>query len=894
MRVGGASRDFSTALVLLCPTLVVLVAPAARTLAQGTRDVRLSVTVVDQTNLVLPAATVRITGEEDATRAKTPEPTQTTTQGIATFTGLVAGRYTIQAEFPGFDTGELKGVRVRAGDNRQTLVLKIQHLQDSITVGQDAQDAASDRRGPAFGTALTREQIDALSDDPDEMKKQIQDLAGPDAVIRVDSFEGSDLPPKSQIKSIHVTRDGFAAENHYAGAFFVDIITQPGLGQLRGGFQTRLRSGALSGRSPFTPTKGPEQIQGYNMSFGGPIRSERSSFSIQANGTMSYETPNLNVALPNQDRSEALAQRTHHDNGGVNALFDYAITRDQTLRLAFSTNRSKNSNLGIGAYDLPERAFGTHDRNTSLRIQEAGPIGRRFFINTRAQLQWSESDTESALEAPTIRVVDAFTSGGAQSAGGRVNHTANIQSDLDYVRGIHSVRAGIVLDIGQHHSDATSNYLGTYTFASREDYEAGRPLSYTRRIGDPTIDYFHSQAGVYIQDDIRVRRTLTFSPGVRYEVQAHLNDFNNFGPRFGVTWAPFKNAKTTFRASAGMFYDWLSTNTYEQSLRVDGFRQRELNIIDPIYPDPGNIGLVPPVNRYLLGPDLHMARNSRISAGVDHAIRPRLRVGALYAYIRGQELLHGVNENAPVDGVRPDPSFANVIEVVSDARSVQHTLTLNANAGAPPGPPPGAGGPLWNFKRISFNGSYTLGSIKNDTDGDFSASATGRLASEWGPTANDVRHRAFVGVNTQALRNFSASLNLNVSSASRYTIRTGTDDNSDGIFNDRPAGVGRNTEHTSAQWTLNGYFTYVIAFGARRPTSGPGGIGIIVQGDRPTVTTFAAPPARFRMQFNVSASNLTNHDNYAGYSGTLTSPFYGQPTLVLNPRKIEFSVGLFF
>jgi hypothetical protein len=497
--------------------LVVLVSPAVRAVAQTTRDVRLSVTVVDQTNLVLPAATVRITGEEDVTRAKTFEPTATAAQGIATFSGLVVGRYTIQAEFPGFDTGVLTGVRVRAGDNRQTLVLKIQRLQDSITVGQDAQDAASDRRGPAFGTALTREQIDALSDDPDEMKKQIQDLAGPDAVIRVDSFEGSDLPPKSQIKSIHVTRDGFAAENHYANAFFVDIITQPGLGQLRGGFQTRLRSGALNGRSPFTPTKGPEQVQAYNMNFGGPIRTERSSFSIQANGMASYDTPNLNVALPNQDRAEALPQRTHHDNGGVSALFDYALTPDQTLRLAFSTNRSKNTNLGIGAYDLPERAFGTHDRNTSLRIQEAGPLGRRFFINTRAQLQWSVSDTESVLEAPTIRVVDAFTSGGAQSAGGRVTHSANIQSDMDYVRGIHSIRTGIVLDIGQHHSDATSNYLGTYTFASREDYEAGRPLSYTRRIGDPTIDYFHSQAGVYIQDDIRVRRTLTLSPGVRYE-----------------------------------------------------------------------------------------------------------------------------------------------------------------------------------------------------------------------------------------------------------------------------------------------------------------------------------------------------------------------------------------
>src|SRR5262245_23509171 len=800
----------ATRLVVALATVLLWRTP---TFAQARREVRLSVTVLDQTNLVLAGATVHLTGEDEATRAKTFEPIQTSRQGIAIFSGLIAGRYTIQAEFPGFDAGLLTGVRVRDGDNRQTLVLKIERLQDTINVGQDPRDAASDRRGPAFGTALTREQIDALSDDPDEMKKQIEDLAGPGAVIRVDSFEGGQLPPKSQIKSIHVSRDGFAAENHNAGGFVVDIITQPGIGQLRGGLQTRLRSGALSGRSPFTATKGPEQTQSYFVNLGGPVRSERSSFSIGFNGTMAYDTPILNVALPNQSRSEALGQRTHRDNAGVNALFDYAITRDQTLRLSFFSNASKNTNLGIGAYDLPERAFETHDRNSTLRIQEAGPLGRRFFTNTRVQLQWNQSSTQSVVEAPTIRVNDAFTSGGAQSAGGRRVRAVNLQSDFDYVRDRHSIRTGITLDVGKHHSDATSNYLGTYTFASREDFEAGRPRSYTRRIGDPTIDYFYSQAGLYVQDDIRVRRSLTISPGVRYEMQAHVNDFNNVGPRFGITWAPFKSAKTTFRGSVGIFYDWLGTNTYEQTLRVDGFRQRELNIIDPGYPDPGNVGIVPPVNRYLLGRELQMAKSSRFSAGVDHALTPRIRVGALYAHVRGQGLLHGVNENAPVGGVRPDLSFANVIQVVSDARSAQHTLTLNANVGGGPPTPFGSGGPLWNFKRFSIGGNYTLGSNKNNTDGDFSTSPTGNPADDWGPTANDVRHRAFVNLTTQALRNFSASLNLNASSPSRYTIRTGADDNSDGIFNDRPAGVGRNTEHTSGQWTLNGNFSYAISFG---------------------------------------------------------------------------------
>ena len=80
---------------------------------------------------------------------------------------------------------------------------------------------------------MTREQIDALSDDPDEMAQQLQDIAGGNAVIRVDSFEGGRLPPKSAIKAIHITRDAFAAENHYAGGLFIDIITQPGIGPLR-------------------------------------------------------------------------------------------------------------------------------------------------------------------------------------------------------------------------------------------------------------------------------------------------------------------------------------------------------------------------------------------------------------------------------------------------------------------------------------------------------------------------------------------------------------------------------------------------------------------------------------------------------------------------------------
>ncbi len=100
-------------------------------------------------------------------------------------------------------------------------------------------------------------------------------------------------------------------------------------------------------------------------------------------------------------------------------------------------------------------------------------------------MNWADTESQSAVQAPTIRVNDSFTSGGAQVAGGRHTRGVNLASDLDYVRGIHSVRTGILLDAGWKRSDDTSNYLGTYVFENLDAFNAGLPKTYTRRIGDP-------------------------------------------------------------------------------------------------------------------------------------------------------------------------------------------------------------------------------------------------------------------------------------------------------------------------------------------------------------------------------------------------------------------------
>ena len=863
--------------------LALITGPQTASAGQPARDARALVTVVDTSGGVIPGATVTVVPLDAATRAP-PPPATTTDKGIAAIAGLPEGRYTISAEFPGFEKGVIAEVRLRRGDNRQTVVLGLKNLQESVTVAQDAQAAAADPRGNSFKTALTRDEIEALPDDPTDMLQALLDMAGGNAVIKVDSFAGAPLPPKALIKSIHIVRDPFAAENHSAESDEIDIITQPGQGALRGAFSSRVRDGSLNARNPFTPTKGPERTQSYDGNIGGTLVRNKSSFSLSVETRNAFDTPNLNAALPGGTRSEVINLRRPNDNYSIYGLVDYALTRDQTLRFSYDGSKTTRKNLGVGGYDLAERAFSTNSSDHELRLQVVGPLGRRTFANTRVQLSWQHSASRATLEAPTIRVNDAATRGGAQVRGGRHPKDLELASDVDYIRGINTVRVGLLVDGGRYRSDDASNYLGTYTFTSNEALVAGLPALYTRRIGDPLVEYWNMQAGVYIQDDIRVRKNLTLSPGVRYEAQTHLHDLGNLGPRFGVTWAPGKSGRTTLRASWGIFYNWMNAGTYEQTLRVDGFRQQELNILNPPFPDPGADGLITTTNRYLLGDGVEMPRTVRVSAGVDRTLTPKVRVNLSFSDARASGVLRGRNLNAPVAGVRPDPHFSNEIEVVSDARSHNQQLATNVNINLAGGMR-NAARPRWNWHRGTVRFSYSISRSENNTDGAFSVPATGTIATEWGPAPGDRRHRISASVSTQALRNLNAGLTLAANSGTPYTITTGVDGNGDSIFNDRPAGIGRNTLRTTAQVTVSANLSYSIALGPPQRSN--------AMQERGAAGT-AGATGRYRLVFTASAQNLTNRSNYGGFSGAMTSPFFRTATNATNPRKIDLGVSLRF
>src|SRR5438067_92173 len=318
--------------------LVILIAGAtlnlsgANLFAQPASGGSLRVTVVDQTGAVIVGATVTVAAADEATKTAAIAPVRTSDTGVAIVAALTPGRYTVQVEFPGFEKRLLTDVRVRNGENRQVAVLTIERVQTAVTVEQDKQQAAADRNGPSFGTTLTREQIEALSDDASILQQQLEDMAGPGAVIRIDGFEGGALPAKAMIKSIRIARDQFAAEFHTAGGVAIEIITQPGVGPLRYFTNVTMRCDPLSGRSPLVPVRGPEGNVNYGFGMGGTLVKEKSSFFLNTFGINAYDTPSLNAAVPGGTLAHALSLKAPRGNQFVSGQLDYAVTLDQTLR----------------------------------------------------------------------------------------------------------------------------------------------------------------------------------------------------------------------------------------------------------------------------------------------------------------------------------------------------------------------------------------------------------------------------------------------------------------------------------------------------------------------------------------------------------------------------------
>jgi hypothetical protein len=211
------------------------------------------------------------------------------------------------------------------------------------------------------------------------------------------------------------------------------------------------------------------------------------------------------------------------------------------------------------------------------------------------------------------------------------------------------------------------------------------------------------------------------------------------------------------------------------------------------------------------------------------------------------------------------------------------------------GGPAATTGPRFQWNRgLTLSGFYTYGQNFDNTDGAFVIPSSVFLANEWGPSAFDRRHNTHIALTSTALRNLSARLGVSGSSAPPLTIRTGTDDNGDLVFNDRPEGVGRNSARTMGVWNTSANFGYSFTLGKKTVTSG-GGVQIMGGPAGLTVNpTGAQTTPRYRLNLSVNINNLFNQPAYSGFSGIIGGPYFLKPTQANQLRRITFSTNVSF
>ena len=155
-----------------------------------------------------------------------------------------------------------------------------------------------------------------------------------------------------------------------------------------------------------------------------------------------------------------------------------------------TSTRSNSLNQGVSEFDLPERAYTRKQSDGEIRIGHRSTIRKQWVNNLRFQYEWQKSEAESSSDAMTIRVLDAFTIGGAQLRGGRRTQDFNIENELEFtVRKTHQMAFGAMVTGSTYAVDEVRNTNGTFTFASLEMYQAGLPTTYTQRTINPNGSY---------------------------------------------------------------------------------------------------------------------------------------------------------------------------------------------------------------------------------------------------------------------------------------------------------------------------------------------------------------------------------------------------------------------
>ncbi len=859
---------------------------------------------------------------------------QTGADGSYAFPQLAPGTYTITVVAQGLALAQPQAVTISPGHATvQNLALSIAVEQQQVTVSEQGAGLDTSPDNNANAIVIKGKDLDALSDDPDELQDELNALAGPAAgpnggEIYIDGFSGGQLPPKSSIREIRINQNPFSAEYDKLGYGRIEILTKPGTDKLHGSVMANGNSSAFNSLNTFVTSEPAYYSTFFLGNVSGSLNSRASWFfsgfrrDNDANSIINAQlldttggSYNYSAAVPNPQSRMDLSPR-----------FDFQLTPTNTLTVRYMYDRQKSTNNGVSQFALQAQGYDTLNQENTLQVSDTQVLSDKVINETRFEYIRDRDNQNPLYDTPTITVQGAFTGGGNNEGIIRdAQDHYELQNYTTAALGKHTIRFGARLRTVRDSNESTSGFNGNYTYASLNSYAAGTPSQYEVTVGTPAARVTMFDAGVFYQDDWRLRPNFTFSYGLRYEGQNRINDHADFGPRLSFAWGvdgKTKPAKTVIRGGYGWFFDRFQSTNVLQAIRQNGINQQQYVVKNP---SPNETAATASATAseaapttYSIAPNLTAPVNMQAAIGVEHRFGQKITLATTYINSHGVHQLYTDNINAFLPGtydpttgtgIRPNGINENTYQYQSGGLYNQNQLVTNFSIRA---------------RKVSLFGFYMVNFAKADTSGvTYFPSNQFDPKADYGRSTFDVHNRFLVGGNYLAPLGVSISPFLVTNSGTPFNITVGQDLNGDNQFNDRPAFATSsstdvmNTKYGSfdlnpsgnaaripynyvngpGQFSLNLRVSKSIGIGPRSERAASGGFngpppgggggrgggppggglgpgGLSSSGGRPPMFDQQAA-RRYTLNFTAMGRNVFNNVNLAPPVGVLESPLFG-------------------
>lgn len=854
-------RRISASILLL---FAVLSANYCRAQSRAAASRIISGSVHDPSDAAIVAAEVDLLLPDGRVIAQT----QTDSNGIFRFNGIGLGSYRLEAHHEGF---RLTTVSVKVADRQQVvanIVLPIAVAQQEVTVaGESVPLVSSEVAENQNATTIERSALDQIpvfdQDYIATLSRFLDSSAlGTNGVSLVVNGVEANGPgvSNSAVKAVKINQNPYSALYSRPGRARIEIETKPGTPQYHGEVNVMFRDAVFDAANAFATTKPPEQRQYYEGSLTGPLaHSKKTTFLISLDEDRDDQQAFVHAATPSGTISENVPTPMHHLFAAGRIFRD--IGANDQFWIGYTYEQQTRTNQNVGGTVLPEAAsnggFQEHEVNVSYRkVFSPTLVNQLHFL-----VGHNNSPTTSVTSAPAIVVQGAFVGGGAQADAKRTEAHFDGTDITTWDHGKHDVKFGIdVPDISRRGADDFTNFLGTYTFASLADYSAGRPSTYVVQRGEGHLVFLEKVIAGFVEDNIRVTPGFQLSLGLRYYFQNYFHDdANNLAPRFGFAWAPGKKSKMVIRGGSGVFYDRTGPRPIADLLHFDGNHLNRFIVNDPTFPANPNSLIAEPTSLVVLDPRARIPYTIQYGAGVERQINAQSTLSVNWIGTRGIDLFRSIDVNAPpppLYAARPDSGLGQVRQMQSEGYQKSNAMEVSFR-----------GRPTHFF---TGQVQYTLAKTYNDTSGITWFPGNSYFPeNDWARADTDLRHRLNL-IGTFGLSHYAKlGTAFSAYSGTPVTVTTGNDDNHDGISNDRPAGLPRNTLHGPGFVDLDLSLSHEFPL-AHRKKEGPA------------------------LTAQLGAFNVLNHRNDVTYVGVVTSPFFGQAVAARSPRQMQINLQFKF